>query len=58
MVMAGEIVAGKYVRLACKRHLDDLKESKNKSLFAHHRQRGVYVVQPEPISVAGHLFCP
>ena len=31
MVMAGEIVAGKYVRLACKRHLDDLKKSKNKS---------------------------
>lgn len=31
MVTAGEVVAGKYVRLACKRHLDDLKMSKNKS---------------------------
>ena len=31
MIVAGEIPAGKYVRLACKRHLDDLKQSKNKS---------------------------
>ena len=31
MVLAGEIVAGKLVRLACKRHLDDLKKSQRKS---------------------------
>ena len=31
MVLAGEIVAGKYVKLACERHLNDLKLSKNKS---------------------------
>lgn len=31
MVLAGEIVAGKLVKLACKRHLDDLKQEKNKS---------------------------
>ena len=30
MVLAGEIVAGKLVRLACKRHIDDLKKSKRK----------------------------
>lgn len=31
MVLAGEIVAGKLVRLACKRHIDDLKKSKRKN---------------------------
>ena len=31
MVLAGEIVAGRLVRLACERHLKDLKKSKNKS---------------------------
>ncbi|MCI5891804.1 MAG: terminase large subunit [Clostridiales bacterium] len=31
MVLAGEIAAGKLVRLACKRHLDDLKKSQRKS---------------------------
>lgn len=31
MVLAGEIKAGKPVRLAAQRHLDDLKKSKNKS---------------------------
>lgn len=31
MVLAGEITAGKLVKLACKRHLDDLKKEKNKS---------------------------
>lgn len=31
MVLADEIIAGKLVRLACKRHLEDLKKSKNKS---------------------------
>jgi phage terminase large subunit-like protein len=29
-VVAGKVVAGKYVRLACKRHLDDLAKSKAK----------------------------
>lgn len=31
MVTAGETPAGKLVKLACRRHLDDLKQSKNKS---------------------------
>lgn len=31
MVLAGEIIAGKLVRLACKRHLDDLRKSARKS---------------------------
>ena len=31
MVTAGEIVAGRYVILACKKHLQDLKRQKNKS---------------------------
>ena len=31
MVLAGEILTGKLVKLACKRHLEDLKKSKNKS---------------------------
>ena len=31
MVLADEIPAGKYVKLAAKRHLDDLKQEKNKS---------------------------
>ena len=31
MVIAGEIGAGRLVRLACKRHLDDLKKSARKN---------------------------
>jgi len=30
-VVKGKIVAGRYVRLACQRHLDDLKKSKGTS---------------------------
>ena len=31
MVLAGEIITGRLVKLACKRHLDNLKKSANKS---------------------------
>src|SRR4051812_13810559 len=30
-VLAGELIAGKWVKLACQRHLDDLKQSKDPS---------------------------
>ena len=30
-VLAGNIVTGQLVKLACKRHLDDIKRSKSKS---------------------------
>ncbi|MFB4175444.1 hypothetical protein [Escherichia fergusonii] len=44
-VVAGEIVAGEFVRLACQRFLDDLK---------YGEERGIYFSEPEP-DLSEHL---
>lgn len=51
MVLAGEIVAGKYVKLACERHLNDLKLSKNKS-FPYY-----YDAESAELRLSFYQFC-
>ncbi len=46
MVLAGEIVAGRLVKLACQRHLNDLKKEKNKS-FPYYFDRETAAVRFE-----------
>jgi len=49
-VVDGKIIACKWHRLACKRHLDDLKKSENEAY--------PYVFNPELIDINGKSFLP
>ena len=46
-VLSGRIVAGKWVRLACQRHLDDLQNAESKGLYFDRAaaERAIYIIE-------------
>lgn len=46
-VLSGQIVAGKWVRMACQRHLDDLQNAENKGFYFDRAasERAIYIIE-------------